>query len=214
MDNEAKYNRLLDESSRLWMGWDSLTLDNIKGFPILGKGEETPPYYALLFSELAASCGEKSNYLVDRLLGFSMDDPGKTLARKIQTIVGGNTTDCWTRQVEAMLCVYACDAWFDLLLRWQLEVIRKLSGNGTLTLDRLRGVQQEFGSGVWPNGVLMPDLSVSERLWEQQLLSDSYPGLLISRCWPFDDLKKTPMIFAMDGNDVSGQWFEFTKTEA
>lgn len=203
--NDTQFRKIVDESDDRRQQLSGLSLRDL---PLFGAGEEPTVYYSLMFSELRATYEEKDNWFPDRLNALSMVASGHNLSRLAYQTVGMNVQNCWTPQVEAMLCVYQVGPWFDLLLRWQLDIARKLTGTPILSVRKLVEIQTELGSDIFPRGELIPDLDASVELWEKQKLSDGFPGLLVSRFWPFDIADKPPMIFQLQGGAVVEKYFQ------
>jgi hypothetical protein len=210
MRTEAQYKKLLQESDRLCMNWDEISLNDLKHLPMLGSGEEAPPYHDLLLSEILAENNDNGTWLADSLAEANKADHVKRRAFMIHSNIGGYDDACWGNELEAMLCVFENGTWFNLLMRWQLEVVRRLAKIQTLTLAGLARIQNELGSDVWPRGHRLPTVDTSLMLWQKQLLSDGYPGFLISSAWPMADTSGDPKLFEIQGGDVVKEWFSFS----
>ena len=175
---------------------------NLHTLPLFGAGCRPDMYRDMMLRELGAQLEEDDMSLTSDILDDMNDSTRVTTA--IQVRIGGIRAK-WTCEVEAMLRIYQEAPWNELLLRWQLELVRDIRKFDTLSLGDIKTVQKDVGSGVWPAGDNIPDLLASKLLWRELEFPEGHPGLLVSGAWPSGP--EQAVIFGMDNPAATLRWF-------
>ena len=196
--------RILTHSKKLADDCRGYTLDRLRHLPLFGDGEEPEVYHDMILKELSAQLEEEDDSLMLRIL----KTPSRsTLVTATAQMDIGAANGTWTRGVEAMVRSYARGPWYELLLRWQLELLRAAADLPAVTLASLAKAQTELGSSVWPAGNRVPSYADSWLLWfGLGLLPDYFPSLLVSSAWPATPKDSEPSVFDLDKQGVTMQW--------
>lgn len=208
MRSTEQYAAILKESAKFLKDWSKFKLDDLYQLPLLGGGDPCPPYHDIVLREILVDSRESiSDKQSSDLIREGAQYPAYVRPYIVMTEISGATPCAFSNEIESALSIFDGMAWNNLFMRWQLQAILKVLKKKTLTLSMLANAQKKMGSLVWPNGNMLPAIDASLEIWNKQLLSDGYPALLTSFCWPFYDSMQTPKVFSLREGSVETDWF-------